>query len=234
MKIIHAVFSLALLLLAACGTRWIQVAPGTPVIECTALRLAARGWVVDTVFTNARRIRVVKHEEPGFSVDTVTAQLLSPPATQHVRIESRWWYGEGDEHTHAGSILDSQVEVRMAMKSCGVPVWEHRPLPPLVGCVAGRLAARGFGVEALQPNVVLATFRRNARETVVRASLLPPDSAGRVRFASDSYAVDDGGRRPVETDSVVHREVREVFSDCGVHGYTNRPAWKGPLPGRRP
>jgi hypothetical protein len=222
------------LLLAACGTRWIAVAPGTPPIECAASRLAARGWVVDTVFTNHRRIRAIFVEEGGLSVDTVTAQLLSPPETSIVHVNSRWWYGTGAERRHMGQVGSHRIEMRNALKSCGVDAWGYRPMPPLVECAAGRLAARGFTVDTLQPNVVLATFRRERRESVVRAALLPPDSAGRVRFTSDLYAVDDGGRRRVGADSAVQEEVGYVFSDCGVYGYTNRPAWKGPLPGRRP
>ena len=220
------------LLLAACGPHFIAVAPGTAPMECTALRLAARGWVVDTVFTNRRRIRVVRHEEPGFSVDTVTAQIFSPPSRFYTRAESRWWYGEGDTHRRVGSVIDSEVEVSLAMKSCGLPVWQYRPLSPLVECAAGRLAARGFAVDTLQPNVVRATFRRDSRESVVRAALLPPHDRGRIRFTSDQYALDDGGRRPMGADSAVQTEVHQVFSGCGVYGSTNRPAWKGPLPRR--
>lgn len=232
MPILRILLPLALVLAAACGPRFIAVAPGTPPMECTALRLAARGWTVDTVFTNHRRIRVVRHEEPGFSVDTVTAQVFSPPSIFYTRTDSRWWYGEGDTHRRVGSIIDSEVEVSLAMKSCGLPVWQYRPMPPLVECAAGRLAARGFAVDTLQPNVVLATFRRGTHESVVRAALLPPNDRGRIRFTSERFAVDGGGRRPVEPDSLVQREVHGVFSGCGVYGSTNRPAWKGPLPGR--
>jgi hypothetical protein len=222
------------LLAAACGTRWVAVAPGTATIECTAIRLAARGWIVDTVYTNHRRIRVILVEEGGLSVDTVTAQLLSPPATSYVRMESRWWYGEGAARRHMGMVGSHRIEMRNALKSCGVDAWGYRPMPPLVECAAGRLAARGFEVDTLQPNVILATFRRPSRETVVRVALLPPNDRARMRVTSELFAVDDVGRRAIGTDSIIQGEVREVFSGCGVFGYTNRPAWKGPLPGRGP
>ncbi|HLM67979.1 MAG TPA: hypothetical protein VK358_10655, partial [Longimicrobium sp.] len=94
------------LLLAACGPRWIAVAPGTPPVECAAARLAARGWVVDTAYTDSTRLRVVMIEEGGISVDTVTAELQDPPpGGSYVKRESRWWYGEGPDHRYRGAVL---------------------------------------------------------------------------------------------------------------------------------
>lgn len=223
-----------LVLLAACGPRFIAVAPGTPTIPCAAARLAARGWVVDTAYTDSVRIRVVKHEARGNSVDTVTAELIPPPSTSLVRMESRWWYGEGDARRHMGQLSDGRIEMRYALKSCGVDAWGSRPMPPLVACFAQRLQDRGWAVDTLQPNVIVATTRMDSSEVVVRAALLPPSNDDRVIFTSDLFAVDDGRRRFVGTHPGKQAEVRNEFTMCGGYGYTNRPEWKGPLPGRRP
>jgi hypothetical protein len=120
-----------LVLLAGCGTRWIDVPPGTPPTACAAARLAARGWVVDTAYTDSSHLRVVLIEKGGLSVDTVTAELLDPrPGGSYVHVESRWWYGEGPARRYMGSILDNDVQVRNALKSCGIDAYGWRPVEP--------------------------------------------------------------------------------------------------------
>jgi hypothetical protein len=83
--------------------------------------------VVDTAYTDSSHLRVILIEKGGLSVDTVTAELLDPrPGGSYVRVESRWWYGEGPARRHVGSILDDKVQVRNALKSCGVNAYGWR------------------------------------------------------------------------------------------------------------
>lgn len=112
-----------LLLLAACGSAWIAVAPGTAPMECTALRLSARGWQVDHTFTDSTRIRVIKRD--GISVDTVTGLILPPP--EYSRVNSDWWWGKGPDRHRVGSVLEHEVEVSAAMESCGIKLFATRP-----------------------------------------------------------------------------------------------------------
>jgi hypothetical protein len=121
-----------LLLLAACGPRWIAVAPGTAPIQCAAARLAARGWAVDSAYTDSIRIRVIMIESGGLSVDTVTAELRDPEiGGSYVRLQSRWWYGEGAARRHVGMVGSHRIEVRNALKSCGIDAygWRRRDSP---------------------------------------------------------------------------------------------------------
>lgn len=222
------------LLLGACGPGWVAVAPGTAPMQCAASRLAARGYAVDTAFTDSVRLRVIWRSEPGFHVDTLTVQPAPSSSQSYWSLESRRWSGEGAAHRRRGALLDNEFEVRRAIASCGIDTWARRPLQPLVECMAERLAARGFAVDTLQPNVVVATIRDASSEAVVRAALLPPDDEERVRFSSDLYAVDDGGRRRIGADAGREVEMRNEFSGCHGYGSLNRPAWKGPLPGRSP
>ncbi|HYW13875.1 MAG TPA: hypothetical protein VE871_18070 [Longimicrobium sp.] len=220
------------LLLAACGPGWVAVAPGTAPMQCAATRLAAHGYLVDTTFTDDFRLRVVRLDEPGFYVDTLTVEPAPPLSSSYWAVESHRWSGEGAAHRRRSRLLDNEFEVRGAMESCGIDTSARRPLQPLVACMAERLEGRGFVVDTLQPNVVVATLREGVRESVVRAALLPPDDDARVRFSSDLYAVDDGGRRRVGEDTARQEQVRTIFSLCHGYGSLNRPAWKGPLPGR--
>jgi hypothetical protein len=220
------------LLLAACGPGWVAVAPGTTPMQCAASRLAARGYLVDTTFTDAFRLRVVRLDEPGFYVDTLTLAPAPPAASTYWDVESHRWSGEGAAHRRRGTLVDDEFEVRRAVESCGIDTWARRPLQPLVACMSERLEGRGFAVDTLQPNVVVATLREASAEAVVRAALLPPNDDARVRFSSDLYAVDDGGRRRVGGDPAREEQVRTIFSQCHGYGSLNRPAWKGPLPGR--
>ncbi|HST62501.1 MAG TPA: hypothetical protein VLK84_27600 [Longimicrobium sp.] len=221
-----------LLLLAACGPGWVAVAPGTAPMQCAATRLAARGYLVDTTFTDEFRLRVVRLDEPGFHVDTLTVEPAPPPSSSYWAVESHRWSGEGAAHRRGGRVVDNEFEVRRAIESCGIDTWAHRPLQPLVACMSERLEGRGFAVDTMQPNLVVATLREPSGESVVRAALLPPDDEARVRFTSDLYAVDDGGRRRTGADTGREAQVRDIFSLCHGYGSLNRPAWKGPLPGR--
>jgi hypothetical protein len=112
------------LLLAACSRVWIPVAPGTAPMDCTALRLSARGWTVDAPFTDSTHLRVVKRE--GASVDTVTAEILFPPDTSFVRVESDWWAGKANARQRVGSNLAHEMEVMDAMESCRITVYGSR------------------------------------------------------------------------------------------------------------
>lgn len=117
------------LLLAGCTKLWINVAPGTPPMECTALRLSARGWTVDAPFSDSTHLRVIKQE--GLSVDTVTAEILFPPETRFVRVESAWWGGKANARQRVGSNLAHETEVMDAMESCHIPVYgSRRAVPP--------------------------------------------------------------------------------------------------------
>jgi len=112
------------LLLAACSRIWIDVAEGTSPIDCAGLRLSARGYVVDHAFTDSIRLRVIKQE--GAAVDTITAEILFPPDTAYVRVESDWWAGKPNARERVGSNLAHKMEVMNAMESCGIPVYGRR------------------------------------------------------------------------------------------------------------
>lgn len=112
--------------LAACGTRWIEVAPGTPPIECVSARLAARGWTVDPARTDSVRIRVTKRE--GIYEYIVTGQILPPDSSSYVRVNAEWWRHNVDPPHHIGSVIDDAVEMRNALQSCGVRAYGWRPV----------------------------------------------------------------------------------------------------------
>ena len=88
------------LLLAGCGPLWIAVAPGTPPMECTAVRLAARGWTVDTAYTDSLRIRVTRREDP---YEYVTVGEILPSGGLYVSIDSDWFRVDVEPRDHIGS-----------------------------------------------------------------------------------------------------------------------------------
>lgn len=113
-----------LVLFAACGPHWIDVAPGTPPIQCVAARLAARGWTVDTARTDSIHVRVTRQE--GKYDYVVTGEMLFPPQTSYVRVEAEWWSTEDGRRRRVGSVIDDAVEMRNAMKSCGIDAYGWR------------------------------------------------------------------------------------------------------------
>lgn len=106
------------LLLAACAARarpWAPVPAGTDPTACTAVRLAARGYAVDTAKANVIQ---ATFREPDWET-VVTATVLPPGDRDRIRITSNLFDLRGGKRESIGMHITRQVEVHQAMHSCG-------------------------------------------------------------------------------------------------------------------
>lgn len=107
-----------LLLLASCAARakpWAPVPAGTEPTACTAIRLVARGYAVDTTQANVIRATFT---EPDWET-VVTATVLPPGDRDRIRITSDLFDLRGGKRESIGVHITKQVEVHQAMHSCG-------------------------------------------------------------------------------------------------------------------
>jgi hypothetical protein len=107
------------LLVAACiphrEERWAPVPADAGPVACTALRLAARGFAVDTT-----QAGVIRASSIGDYWETVVTTVIAPAdSSAPVRVTSALYPLNSDRRRSDGINVGKQVEVGRALESCG-------------------------------------------------------------------------------------------------------------------